>query len=370
MPHVADGTLRRITDEPLAVADRDVRHMASCARCRARSDEISNNAAFAERTLSSGASFSDPDLAWARHQGRLGKAGDGRSAVHGRRPRYWRLMGTSAGTGVGLAAAGAVLAGVAAAATLTTTVFAPTKVAPLSVSNADMRAVAGLLGLQSPTELLGFSRPSGSETLPFGTLHWTSTGKGHRVASLASAEASTGLSVALPSTLPNGIGSPNGYFVIPKMTATVLLGPSAGPALSGSSLVATLGPGIGVTYAGVGGIARLYPLGILTVARPLATSSRATTSELEKFLLSQPEIPPDLAQELQLLGNLKTTLPVPTPEGASSTSIEVSGFPAVLLSDKQNDASAAIWEGAGGEVHIVAGLLDKQDLHSVAEQIR
>ena len=115
---------------------------------------------------------------------------------------------------------------------------------------------------------------------------------------LGAAEASTGLSVVLPSTLPNGISAPNGYFVIPTLTATIVLGPSAGHGLSGSSLVATLGPGIGVTYAGTSGLGNIYPLGILTVARPLATSTGATTSELERFLLSQPGIPPDLAQEL------------------------------------------------------------------------
>ena len=300
----------------------------------------------------------------------MSKATTDRPAVHAPRPRYWRLMGTSAGTGAGLAAAGAVLAGVAAAATLTTTVFAPARVAPLAVSKTDMRALAGLLDIQSPPELLGFSKPSGSETTPFGTVRWMSSGEGRRVSSLGAAEASTGLSVVLPSTLPNGIIAPNGYFVIPTLTATIVLGPSAGHGLSGSSLVATLGPGIGVTYAGTTGLGNIYPLGILTVARPLATSTGATTSQLEKFLLSQPEIPPDLAQELQLLGNLKTTLPVPTPRGASSTSTEISGSPAVLLSDKSNDASAAIWEGASGEVHIVAGLLDKEDLRSVAEQVR
>jgi hypothetical protein len=368
--HVPDGTLRRITDEPLAVADRDVRHMTSCARCRARRGRVAADATFAEHIFSPRASFSDPDLAWARHQGRMSKATTGQPAVHAPRPRYWRLMGTSAGTGVGLAAAGAVLAGVAAAATLTTTVFAPTRVAPLAVSKTDIRALAGLLDIQSPAELLGFSKPSGSETTPFGAVHWTSSGEGSRVSSLGAAEASTGLSLLLPSTLPNGISAPNGYFVIPTLTATIVLGPNAGHGLSGSSLVATLGPGIGVTYAGTSGLGNIYPLGILTVARPLATSTGATTSQLEKFLLSQPGIPPDLAQELQLLGNLKTTLPVPTPRGASSTSTEISGSPAVLLSDKSNDASAAIWEGASGEVHIVAGLLDKEDLRSVAEQVR
>ncbi len=323
------------------------------------------------RTLSSGVSFSDPDLAWARHQVRPHKAGDNLPPVHGRTTSLLAPHGDVGGYrgGFGCGRCGLGRSGGGSHAD-----HDGLRSDKGGAASRQQRRHAGggsdLLGVQSPSELLGFSRPSGSETLPFGTVHWTSTGKGHRVASLAAAEASTGLSVALPSTLPNGIGSANGYFVVPKMTATVLLGPSAGPALSGSSLVATLGPGIGVTYAGIVGIANVYPLGILTVARPFATSTGATTAELEKFLLSQPEIPPDLAQELQLLGNLKTTLPVPTPRGASSTSIEVSGYPAVLLSDKQDDASAAVWEGAGGRVHIVAGLLDKEDLRGVAEQIR
>jgi hypothetical protein len=344
--HVPDGTLRRVMDEPFAVADRAVRHMASCARCRARREQISSNAAFAEHVLSSRVRFSGPDLAWARHQGRVSEASQNRHRVLARRPRCWRLMGTSAGTGATLAAAGALLAGVAAAATLSTTVFAPTKVAPVAVSNADLRALAAVLDVHSPAELLGFSKPSGSETLPFGSLHWSSNGNDRRVGSLGAAEASTGLSVALPATLPNGIGAPNGYFVVPKLTASIVLGQNAGPGLSSSSLVATLGPGIGVTVAGVTGMGNLYPLAILTVARPLVTSTGSTTSELEKFLLSQPGIPPDLVQELGLLGNLKTTLPIPTPRGASSSSIEIAGSRAVLLSDKANDAAAAIWDGA------------------------
>jgi hypothetical protein len=257
----------------------------------------------------------------------------------------------------------------AAAATLTTTVFAPTKVAPVAVSRSDIIAVAGLLGVHSPSEMTGFAEPSGSQALPFGTVHWSTPGNTQRVASLGAAETSTGLTMSLPATLPKGINAPGGYFVVPKVTATIVLGPHAGNGLAGSSLAATLGPGIGVTYAGTTGALGISPLGILTIARPLASSTGATTSRLEKFLLSQPGIPPDLARELELLGNLKTTLPVPTPRGSNSTSITIGGSPPVLLADKFNDASAAIWEAANGEVHVVAGLLGSQDLRSVAEQV-
>jgi hypothetical protein len=105
------------------------------------------------------------------------------------------------------------------------------------------------------------------------------------------------------------------------------------------------------------------------MARPLATSTGATTSQLEKFLLSQPGIPPDLARELALLGNLKTTLPVPTPRGANSTSFKVGRSPAVLLADALDGVSAAIWEAPSHQVYILAGLLDSQDLRRVAEQV-
>ena len=181
MRHVPDGALRRITDEPLAVADRDVRHMTGCARCQARRGRVAGDATFAEDIFSPRPGFSAPIWHGPVIRGECPNATTDRPGVHAPRPRYWRLMGTSAGTGVGLAAAGAVLAGVAAAATLTTTVFAPARVAPLAVSKTDMRALAGLLDIQSPAELLGFSKPSGSETTPFGTVHWTSSGEGRRV---------------------------------------------------------------------------------------------------------------------------------------------------------------------------------------------
>ena len=194
MRHVPDGTLRRITDEPLAVADRDVRHMTSCARCRARRGRVAADATFAEHIFSPRASFSGPDLAWARHQGRMSKATTGPTGRARPQTPLLASYGYLSRHRSGLAAAGAVLAGVAAAATLTTTVFAPTRVAPLAVSKTDMRALAGLLDIQSPAELLGFSKPSGSETTPFGAVHWTSSGEGSRVSSLGAAEASTGLS--------------------------------------------------------------------------------------------------------------------------------------------------------------------------------
>jgi hypothetical protein len=103
--------------------------------------------------------------------------------------------------------------------------------------------------------------------------------------------------------------------------------------------------------------------------RPIATSTGATTDELESFLLSRPGLPPGLVQEVRLLGNLQTTLPVPTPPGAEESSVVVDGQPGVLVTEGDGVASGLIWEDQQGLVHAVAGPLDKEDVLGVARQI-
>lgn len=277
-------------------------------------------------------------------------------------------MGVSLSTGASIAAAGVAVAGVAAAATLTT-VFAPTEVAPVPVSRADLQSLTQLMGFDTSGSFGGFKSPSGSETLSFGELSWTSTGRSGPVASLADAEAATGLTVTLPSALPNGVGGIDRYGVVPKVTATITFGAGAGSGLAGSSLVMSLGPAVAVSYSGATTLDGVGPLGVLTVAQPTASSSGATTKQIESFLLAQPGVPADLADEIRLIGDLRTTLPIPTPSGVSSAPTEIDGVPGVVLADGSNAASLAIWEDRSGVVHAVAGLVDKGDLLRVAQQI-
>ena len=69
-------------------------------------------------------------------------------------------MGVSLSTGASVAAVGVVLAGVAAAATLTT-VFAPTQVARCRVSQADLQSSASSWGSTPRASLGGFRRAVG-----------------------------------------------------------------------------------------------------------------------------------------------------------------------------------------------------------------
>ena len=51
MSHISSPVLRRLVDEPMAVPDRDRRHLDSCGRCQAERTEVARDAAFAGRLL-------------------------------------------------------------------------------------------------------------------------------------------------------------------------------------------------------------------------------------------------------------------------------------------------------------------------------
>ena len=365
MHHVASPVLRRLVDEPLAVPDRERRHLAECDQCRAHSAEIADDAALAARTLSAPEQIADVDLEWILLQDMFGPGAPApagaRRAV--RVPR--RVLNVSVGAGTA-AVAGVLAAGVAAAAALTT-VYAPTHVAPVPVSPGDLRAVESITGIGgSPADGLP---PSGSRQLAFGDMSWSTAGNPRQVASIAAARAMTHLALPTPATLPAGVGAPSSVMVQPQVTVTIRFSQSAGSGVAGSTLEVTGGPAIAVQYGGRSGGAGLTTLAIVAAQRPLATSTGATASQLETFLLSHAGLPSSLAQELRLLGNPASTLPVPIPRGMWVQRTHIGGAPALLVTDSTAFASGIIWESHGGVVYGVGGLLDREDVLSVARQV-
>jgi hypothetical protein len=365
MRHVTDGTLRRLTDEPDSVADRDAEHASLCRRCQARRQRIATEAAYAQRALGGPQLLPDVDRAWSRLAATPTSAPGAR--IEHAAPRSWRLAGISVSTSLAVGGASLVVAGAVAAGTLTT-VFAPTHVAPLPLATGDLQSFVSALGLNGPARLAGVASSSGTKQLSFGTVTWSAGSTPSSYPTLADAETASGLAVALPSTLPSGVSDSASYSVYPTATATVTFSPSDGGGVGGSSLAFTIGPAVIVTYGSPLGEG-LPSLGVVAMARPDATSTGATTAQLESFLLSQPGVPADLAEEIRLLGNLQTTLPVPTPPGASESSVVVNGEPGVLLAEGGGLASGVIWEDAQGIVHAVAGPLDQGDVLGVAKQI-
>jgi hypothetical protein len=275
-----------------------------------------------------------------------------------------RLVNVSIGAGTAVVAS--VLAVGAAAAAVLTTVYAPTQVAPVRVSANDLHAIENITGI---SRLPGDLGPSGSMQLTFGKLSWVSAGSTQQVASLARASAMTHLAFPTPATLPSGVGAIGRITVQPQVTATVQFSQNAGPAVAGSTLTITAGPAIAVQYGGTSGRGNVTTLAIVAARRPVASSTGATASQLETFALSRPGLPAGLAQEIRLLGNPTSVLPVPVPSGLWELKEQIGGAPALLVTDPNGFASGVIWESGDGVVHAVGGLLDKQDVFNVARQI-
>ncbi len=367
MHHVPSPVLRRLVDEPMAVPDRDRRHLVGCGRCQAVSSVAAADAAAASRLLAAPPGVADVDLEWIMLQERLREPGaSGRPVTRAPRRMPRRLVNVSLGTGAAVAA-GVVAVGVGAAAALTS-IYAPTHVAPVRVGPADLAAIENIAGL-STSQLSGGLPLSGSRQLAFGEVSWTSAGRPRQVSSIASASALTHLAFSAPATLPAGVGPPSSIAVAAQVTATVRFNASAGPTIGGSTLEITVGPAIVAQYGSRTRQDGLTTLAIGVMARPAASSTGATASQLEAFLLSRPGLPAGLAQELRLLGNPGTTLPVPVPSGMSAQQLKIGGEPAVLITVPSGVASGVVWESRDGVVHGVGGLLDQQDVLGVARQI-
>jgi hypothetical protein len=311
----------------------------------------------------------DVDLAWARLQRELRHGAQERDDRGRQLPpvgrRRARFPSVSLRAALIIGAVGIVVAGTAAAATLTT-IFAPTHVVPVSLSQSDLKAIGNVIGLGNNHALGGFSTPNGSTTVRFGTIRWTS-GPAHPASTLAEVAAAAGFPVSLPAHLPAGVGAVQQFTVQPRVSATVTFNSAAG-SLDGSSVTVDAGPAVIAEYGAANGTG-LPTLGVATMPRPTGVSTGASLSQIEAFLLAQPGIPPALAEEVRLLGDLNTTLPVPVPSGTAVRSVQVSGWPGVLLADSSNVASGVVWEDGRGMLHFVAGLLDPHDVLNVADQL-
>jgi hypothetical protein len=365
--HIADGTLRRLEDEPLAIADRVIDHVAGCERCRTRRAELAAEAEQVATALHTPPLVPDTELAWARIERELrrdpGSQSPRRHAAPLSPPRL-RLPVLSLRAGLGIGAAAAVIAGTAAAATLTN-VFAPTQVAAVRVNQGELRAIGALMGLGG-TGLGAFNSPSGSTATRFGTVTWSAAPP--RPASTASrAGALAGFPVTLPARLPSGVETVQQFEVQPGARATVAFNSRAG-SLAGSVVTLSAGPVVVAQYT-TAGQAGLPALTIVTMPRPTVRSTGAGLQQIETFLLRRPGVPPELSEQIRLLGDLRNVLPIPVPPGAASRSVRIDGQPGVLLSDGSNAAAGVVWEDGHRMVHVVAGILDRQDVLDVARQL-
>src|ERR1019366_7793004 len=144
--HPSDGTLRRSLDEPIAIAAASREHVVTCARCRDRVRRMRVDASSVRAMLVAQDPVVDVAAARARLAGTEAAAiAPAPRSARTVRPGNGRASRVMAGLAVAaVAAVASVLLVVTGGAQDFLSLFQPKQLAPVPVTAADVRSLAGL----------------------------------------------------------------------------------------------------------------------------------------------------------------------------------------------------------------------------------
>lgn len=369
MRHLNDGILRRLVDEPLAIADSQKKHLASCAGCGARYARIETDAHQAFAALDVPAFSPNVATAMARVHQRVGAASPARAggrlpALRWRRPSFEHSLG-------GVATAGAILAAV----TLTpagslaqsfVTIFQPKDVKAIQLSSLDMRSL--------------------SQLRHYGTIHLPARVPGGQATSVGNAAKLSGMKVLVPSSVPSGVPTTVTFAVSPGATASFTFSaaksrawaaktgkalPAMPPRVDGSAIDVVVGATVVATYgACANGCSGLPQLVVGQMVAPHVTSTGADLKQLEDYVFSLPGVSQQLATELRSIGDPTSTLPIPIPSSfAHADSVTIQGVHGEAIGDDTGVGSLVVWE-KDGVVYAVGGTLPLSQVESIANSLQ
>lgn len=358
MRHPTDGTLRRLVDEPAGVTDADRDHVAGCPECLAALATVQQEAALVGAALGA---TPDPDVDAAWHRLSAAAAAEEPRTVTAlptasRRRRSWLRSPAVAAAGVAVLLAG----GGTAAANDWFQIFRTEQVAPLTLSQADLVQIPDLSG--------------------YGDLEMVDPPEIDQADDAAAAEDATGLDVPQVDALPRGVTGDPTYQVGSEATAEFtfdtdkaartagetgepLPAPPAG--LDGAQIRLSAGPGVAAVWQSGSGAPALL---VGRALAPTAASSGVDFTTARDYLLSMPGLSPDLAAQLRGFSE-DGTLPIPVLTGqVESSTAEVDGSPATVLTDASGVMTAVVWV-EDGVVTAVAGTLSTDEVLDVANDV-
>ena len=370
MRHLGEGALRRMQDEPLALAAVDQAHFDGCPDCKLRAERVAAQARAAGVLLALPALQSpSPPEALVRVRRRIRQ--DEASRPVGWHERLlpgapaWRRLSTPAGV---VLVAAALLVAFTATGVLPNLikVFEPRSFAPVAVS---------------PSGL-----PAADRVLDYGVLSWTPAPPSPEpVADASTAASRSGLPVLNPASLPPGVLGPVSYRVISHSTGSLTFdgarlrasaateGVKVAPmpaAIDHSTIYVSAGPALVELWGASAdpGAAGSAPTLVIAETRvPTVESTGAATKQLEDYLLSQPGVPPELAAQLRAIKDPSTTLPIPIPAGFATTkSITINGVSGLLVD--AGIAAGVVWE-KGNVIYAVGGQLTPDQVIALASSL-
>ncbi len=354
MTHLADGALRRLHDHPRDLADADRRHLDTCARCRARRDEIVADAT-AVASLLALPDF-EPDVAHA-----LSAVTAARSAPRVRPPFLAPAFARAAAlVAVALVAIVAFTATGLAESFLT--IFEPKQFVGVRVDTGELRALPDLSA--------------------YGTTIWDpQPSRPRELTDLQAAVAELGFTPLGATQLPPGVTGAARYLVYPRTTGTFTFdarkaaqrGATPPPNIARTTLRGTVGPMVAQVWGTPDRTKSVdlpfgaLPLAIVQARMPLVQSDGVSVRELQDYLLAQPGVSPDLAAQIRAIGDPATTLPVPLLANQRSHPVDVQGTHGLFVGD--NSGGIVIWQ-KDGYVFAVAGLVTESQALAVANSLR
>lgn len=398
MPHIADGTLRRLYDEPLALSSREREHYAACLRCQSRFALIAGQARETASALARPTLHSDPSTALLRYRQHMAGQMAGVGNAQGTRERIATMIQTQRHRLIkplgSLAAAGALILALAltpvgSLAQEFLTIFQPSQFAAVPVTTDELQGLPNLSN--------------------YGTMKAGSGPTMKAASTAAEAATASGLTVLTPGALPASVPSTINYRVTSGATASFTFSaqkaaataaatgkplPPMPTGLDGSTLSVTLGPAVLTTYglparsnasettskAGEQGasaragsssslLGRLPVLAIGQTPAPRVTSTGASREQIEAYLLAQPGVSPQLASAIKVIGAPNSTLPIPIPINlASGHPVTVQGVQGLAIGDNTGMGSGVMWQ-KGGIIYVVAGTLPEDQIMAIAQSL-
>lgn len=352
MRHPNDGTLRRLVDEPAGVADTDRAHVADCPVCLAELGGFQRDAALTSAALNPEITV-DVDAGWSR----LSHAVEAEAPRRQPATRRWRPALRS--PVVAAVAAVALLTGAGAAAAADwLQIFRTERIAPVTISQADLMKIPDLSA--------------------YGDAEITEPANIYQVADATAAEKATGLSVPDVSDLPRGVAGQPTYQVGKQVAAEFTFSaakagqaasaaghplPPMPPGLDGSRFRMTAGPGVAAVWSSNSGLPALI---VARAVAPAAFSTGIPFTTARDYLLSLSGLPDDVRTQLRSFSGDGKTLPVHVmAEELTSSAAEVDGKPATVFKLRDGSMAAVVWVD-DGVVTAVAGSLSPTEVLSVA----
>lgn len=173
--------------------------------------------------------------------------------------------------------------------------------------------------------------------------------------------------ILLPSQLPKVVGQQKSFAVIQGGTGTFTFSAAKTRAylarhghsnvtipanLNGAKFIVSVADGVQIQYNGQGS----NPFMVVEIPSPtIRSTGNVSLNDLRDFLLSLPDMPPQLVAQLRQIDLNSGTIPIPVPPQVTAQHVTIHGAPGLLLADNTPIGGLLIWQ-THGMIYAVGGL--------------